>query len=296
VPAKKDAANPEALLRRQHGNARILLADDNEVSREVTLALLQGVGLVADTATNGLEALQLARAGSYDLMLMDMQMPELDGLGATRAIRGLPGCQGTPILALTANAFPEDRQACAEAGMTDFIARPIRVDAFYAALLRALAGGTSGPLASSLAQVAGNGETALGTQFDEPAQSTLTRLAALPGLDVAGSLKLWKGRTDKYLQLLRTFADHHTQDMAKLAAKLAANNPTAARHLTHTLLGAAASLGFHDIASAARRLDGALRTEPSGRRLPAKLALDMESIDAGFAALAAVLAPDEGGR
>jgi PAS domain S-box-containing protein len=296
VPAKKDSANPEALLRRQHGNARILLADDNEVSREVTQALLQGVGLVADTATNGLEALQLARAGSYDLMLMDMQMPELDGLGATRAIRGLPGCQGTPILALTANAFPEDRQACAEAGMTDFIARPIRVDAFYAALLRALAGGTSGPLASSLAQVAGNGETALGTQFDEPAQSTLTRLAALPGLDVAGSLKLWKGRTDKYLQLLRTFADHHTQDMAKLAAKLAANNPTAARHLTHTLLGAAASLGFHDIASAARRLDGALRTEPSGRRLPAKLALDMESIDAGFAALAAVLAPDEGGR
>jgi PAS domain S-box-containing protein len=127
-----------ALLRRYHRDARILLAEDNLVNREVALSLLEDVGLSADTAADGREALQLARAGAYDLVLMDMQMPMMDGLEATRAIRSLPGWQATPILALTANAFNEDRRACVEAGMNDVIVKPIMVDAFYATLLRAL--------------------------------------------------------------------------------------------------------------------------------------------------------------
>jgi CheY-like chemotaxis protein len=127
-----------AMLRRYHRGARILLAEDNPVNREVALALLEGVGLSADTAANGRQALQLARAGAYALVLMDMQMPLMDGLEATRAIRALPGWQATPILALTANAFEDDRRACVEAGMNGFITKPMVVDAFYATLLRAL--------------------------------------------------------------------------------------------------------------------------------------------------------------
>jgi|CXWL01.1.fsa_nt_gi PAS domain S-box-containing protein len=123
-------------LRLHHAGARILLAEDNEVNREVALAMLNGLGLAVDTAVDGGEALDKARAGPYDLVLMDMQMPVLDGVTATRAIRALPGWQATPIVAMTANAFDEDRRACVAAGMNDFISKPVDLQALYAAVLK----------------------------------------------------------------------------------------------------------------------------------------------------------------
>jgi CheY-like chemotaxis protein len=126
----------EAALRQRHPGARVLLAEDNEVNREIALALLQGIGLAVDTAVDGREAVALAMAGPYDLVLMDMQMPVMDGLAATRAIRALPGWASTPILALTANAFAEDRRACEEAGMSDFISKPMNIGDVQACLLK----------------------------------------------------------------------------------------------------------------------------------------------------------------
>jgi signal transduction histidine kinase/ActR/RegA family two-component response regulator len=131
-----EVANAETNLRQYHGGARILLAEDDEVSRLVAVAMLNGVGLVVDAAADGLEALDRARSYAYDLILMDMQMPRMDGMEATRAIRGLPGREGTPILALTANAFDEDRRTCKEAGMNDFISKPISRDEFYETVLK----------------------------------------------------------------------------------------------------------------------------------------------------------------
>ena len=137
-------ADAETQLRQRHRGARILLAEDNEVNREVALAMLHVVGLEADTAINGREAVRLAAARAYDLVLMDMQMPELSGLEATRLIRAMEGWQTRPILALTANAFDEDRQACAAAGMNDFITKPMEVRRLYDVLLRWLDAGNRG--------------------------------------------------------------------------------------------------------------------------------------------------------
>jgi CheY-like chemotaxis protein len=135
VPAPH-APSVETRLRDRYRGATILVAEDNEVNREVVLAMLHGVGMAVDTAADGLEALDKASAARYDLVLMDMQMPNMDGLEATRAIRLLPGWATVPIMALTANAFDDDRLACELAGMNDFIAKPMDVEVLYATLFK----------------------------------------------------------------------------------------------------------------------------------------------------------------
>ena len=141
LPARHyPAASAEAALRRDHAGARILLAEDHEINSQVALALLGGVDLAVDLAVDGRQALALAQAGPYDLVLMDMQMPHMDGLEATRAIRRLPGWADIPILALTANAFDADRRACMAAGMNDFIAKPMDASALHQTLLKWLSG------------------------------------------------------------------------------------------------------------------------------------------------------------
>jgi PAS domain S-box-containing protein len=126
----------ERQLRSAYRDRRILLAEDDWVNQEVTLELLREVlGLQVDLAVDGLEAVRLASHTDYDLILMDVQMPGMDGLAATRAIRGQAAHRYTPILAMTANAFEEDRQACIEAGMDDFIAKPADPDVLFVTML-----------------------------------------------------------------------------------------------------------------------------------------------------------------
>ena len=131
--AQSDAPAPNALHR-----ARVLLVEDDPVNREVLRELLLEEGASVVLADDGLVALELARAGSYDLVLMDMRMPHLDGPSATRAIRQLPGWTDIPIVALTANAFVEDRQNCLDAGMDEFLTKPVNPDMFVATLVRLL--------------------------------------------------------------------------------------------------------------------------------------------------------------
>jgi PAS domain S-box-containing protein len=126
----------EVKLRAQFSSTRILLAEDEPVNQEVSRGLLEHVGLVVDLAEDGTQAIALAERTPYALILMDMQMPQLNGVEATRVIRQLPGYAQTPILAMTANAFAENRNACLDAGMNDHIGKPVESKKLYAALLK----------------------------------------------------------------------------------------------------------------------------------------------------------------
>ena len=137
LPAPTSSQNSvETRLKNQFSGTRLLLAEDEPVNQEVSRGLLEDVGLAVDVAEDGAVAVALAKRTHYALILMDMQMPKLNGLDATRQIRTMPGYEHTPILAMTANAFGEDRQICLDAGMNDHIAKPVDPDVLYETLFK----------------------------------------------------------------------------------------------------------------------------------------------------------------
>ncbi len=137
-PEQEARIDAEQLVVQRHHGKRILVVDDEPINREVAKFQLEAVGLVVDTADDGAEAVTLAQEMRYAAIFMDMQMPKVNGLEATRQIRELPGHRETPIIAMTANAFVEDKARCFDAGMTDFLVKPFDPDTLFATLLRSL--------------------------------------------------------------------------------------------------------------------------------------------------------------
>jgi signal transduction histidine kinase/ActR/RegA family two-component response regulator len=134
--ARAGNESAEQIILRNHPGKRILLVEDEPINREIAQMLLEDVGLAVDIAENGREAVEKVSATRYHIILMDMQMPVLDGLDATRQIRQLPECATMPILAMTANAFTEDKDRCFAAGMDDFLSKPVKPEILYATLLK----------------------------------------------------------------------------------------------------------------------------------------------------------------
>lgn len=133
--AVSDTDQAGVQLQQRHAGARVLVAEDDQISQGLIRVVLKRVGLQVELACDGLQAVEMARASFYDLVLMDMQMPEMDGLETTAAIRALPGWAQIPIIALTANAFAQDRQKCLAAGMSDFASKPVDPPRLYATML-----------------------------------------------------------------------------------------------------------------------------------------------------------------
>jgi PAS domain S-box-containing protein len=270
----------ENLLQARPG-LRVLLAEDNPLNQEVAIDLLQHAGLTVDLAADGLQAVQLAGQYAYDLILMDLQMPNMDGMTATQHIRAMPLHGSTPILAMTANAFEDDRNACLAAGMNDHVAKPVSPAVLYGALLRWLP--EQGRMATASLPAAAT--TADNTSSPHEA-SLRAALAAISELNHEAALRNVLGRPAKLVSLLRRFAQEHANDADTLNALLTAADSQTAQRQVHTLKGLAGTLGLHTLQEAALVVEKGVR---AGLDVPA-LAPDMARLGSALASCCQALA------
>jgi signal transduction histidine kinase/CheY-like chemotaxis protein len=237
------AAAPE--LDRIHG-ARVLLVDDNTINQEVGVGLLETAGLAVDVASNGEQAVRMVGEHAYDVVLMDMQMPVMDGLAATKAIRSHSQFLNLPIVAMTANAMATDRENCLEAGMNDHIAKPIDPDQLFTTLARWVRPRTQ--------------------EAPKPQESVLSsgRAVVLPpvnGLDQEGALKRVAGNKELLRDLLAQFVAKEAGAAEEVSAALQSGDRQLAERLVHTVKGVAANIGIVSVSAAAAKLEKAIREE-----------------------------------
>ncbi len=236
-----------AALATIHG-ARVLLAEDNELNQQVAAELLMDAGLLVDIAVNGVEALAMAQRGDYQLVLMDMQMPEMDGVAATRAIRALPALDALPVVAMTANAMQADRELCMQAGMVDYIVKPIEPDELWRVLLRWIPARSSALSTSASAVTAGSGSSGLSgnasvlpaVAYAAPAEPALAPIA---GLDMVSGLRRVMGKRPRYIAMLRSFVSNQAGAVQQIRKQLEAGDRAGAERSAHTLKGLAGNIG-----------------------------------------------------
>ncbi len=274
--SRRDA---ESQLREEFAGARILVAEDNAINQEVIRTLLDLVGLRVDLASGGHQAIAMASQDRYDLILMDVQMPELDGLEATRILRARTAWRPCPILAMTANAFEEDRRHCLDAGMDDHIPKPIDPSHLYSVLLKWLA-----PIPSETPAPRSSAEPSPAVAAHEP-EPALARLSRLPGVDVAFGIANLNGKPEFYRRILAQYVQHHAGDVRCLRESLAAGDLEGAGHLAHTLKGVAGTLGFTHLQSLMVELQAGCRAGLA----PTALEIPLASAEAAQAELLAAI-------
>ena len=237
---------------------RVLLVEDNMLNQQVGIELLAEAGLDVDLAGNGRIAVEMAQSASYDMVLMDMQMPEMDGLEATRRLRALPELARMPIVAMTANALTEDRARCQDAGMDDFIPKPIEPAQLWRVLRRFLPADTARQrelAPGDVAQATSTGP-ATGPGSGSEEQVTLLRLKGIAALDTSSGLRHVLHRPSRYIAALQAFVSGQADASAQIASAMHADDLSRVERLAHTLKGLAGLIG----ADALRLHAGALET------------------------------------
>ncbi len=231
--------------------ARVLLVEDNELNQQVALELLGVAGIKVELAENGARGVQRVHESSYDLVLMDLQMPVMDGLEATRRIRAMSGCDRLPILAMTANAMAGDRERSLTAGMNDHITKPINPDELFDVLLRWLPDRAEDASAAR--------ETPCGAIAPSPALPAEPMLDLIPGLDTADGLRRLMGKREAYVGLLRRFSMGQAETAREIRTALADGRGADAERGAHTLKGVAGSIGALQLQREAAEVEAALR-------------------------------------
>jgi signal transduction histidine kinase/DNA-binding response OmpR family regulator len=244
TPASSGASSPDtarpALPEALRG-ARVLLAEDNEINQQVARELLESAGLVVDVAGDGAQALHMLDKTPYAAVLMDVQMPVMDGLEAARRIRADPRFAGLPVIAMTAHAMAQDRQESLDAGMNDHVTKPIDPEALYAALARWLA----------------PAEPRAATSRPAPAAAPDDR----DRLDMRQGLSRVRGNEALYHKLLGDFAAKGPEMVGALRERADAGDAAQARQLAHTLKGVAGNIGAVTLTVAAAKAEQCLREE-----------------------------------
>ena len=262
--------------------ARILLAEDNANNREVALDFMAAARMQVDVAFNGVEAVRMAREGDYDLVLMDIQMPELDGLGAARAIRAEPRLRALPIVAMTAHAMPSDRALSRQAGMNDHVTKPIDPDLLFCTLLKWI----------DPARLRGRATPAPARERAAP-PAEARPLPAAPGIDWRRALDNVDGQRLRLEKRAGSFVREYGSAPYLLRDALNGGDHALLQSLAHNLKSSAAYVGALELSGAAGRLEHDLRAgryDQVGVQVPSLVAA-AELVLAGLADLAAAALP-----
>jgi len=231
--------------------ARVLLVEDNELNQEVAMGLLEVAPISIDLAENGEVAVRMAGEHDYDLVLMDMQMPVMDGIAATKAIRSNPRFRELPIIAMTANAMDADREICRQAGMNDHISKPIDPDAMFATVMKWIKprrARTSEPPAQKV---------------EAASSQNLLDLPEIDGVDIKDGLKRVGGNSRLYRDLLIKFAEKHSDAGLQISDALHFGDRNTAERIAHTVKGVAGNIGIKPVQFAAEKLEKAIRESDS---------------------------------
>ena len=238
----------------RYPDARILVVEDNEINRIIALEMLSAVGIQAEIAVTGREAVERVRQGGFDLVLMDIQMPDLDGLAATRTIRRMEGrgIDSLPILAMTAHAVIGDKEKSIRAGMNDHLTKPIEPVELYQALKRWL------PRDRRVIDVAPVSQAPSVAAVVAPSVGELL-LCTVSGLDSVAGLRRVHGNRKLYLELLQSFVRDHTNTRDQLIVELRSGRMAEALRRVHSIRSVAGNLGATALEASATRLEAELR-------------------------------------
>ncbi len=239
--------------------ARVLVVEDNAINQQVAEEILSGFGLSVEIAANGRIATDMLRSSAdrYDAVLMDLQMPEMDGYEATRTIRTLLKNQAIPIIAMSAHALQHERQRALDVGMNDYVTKPVDPDRLLATLARWIAPRDGRPSVAAPVR-----DRAAGMPGDLP--------ESLPGIHVRSALERMMGNQTLLRTLLGDFREHHAAVVAEIRTALEQDNTVVARRLAHTIQGVAGNLSMTDVFASARTAE-ALIQQGDQARIPVAL-------------------------